>query len=130
MLKRQRNLAVDCTCDMIELSEEENNFSEISSESEEEIVSLDSVAGTSVTTSTAISELQSESSESDKSDSESDVADVNCYTSGKTDWVQNGRRRDRFPRKYDAGSKGELRNKTNPLDIYEYFFSDDICEHI
>jgi hypothetical protein len=34
MLKRQRNLAVDCIRDMIELSEEENKFSEINSESE------------------------------------------------------------------------------------------------
>jgi hypothetical protein len=75
-----------------------------------------------MTTSTAIRELQSESSESDKSDSESDVADVNRYTSGKTDWVQNGRRRDRFSRKYNAGSKGELRNKMNPLYIYIYIY--------
>jgi hypothetical protein len=33
----------------LKLSEEDNNFSDISSESEEEIVSLGSVAGTSVT---------------------------------------------------------------------------------
>jgi hypothetical protein len=90
------NLAFDSIHDMIELSEEENNFSEISSESKEEIVYLGSVAGASVTTTTAICELQSESSKSDKNDSESDVADVNCYISGKIGWFQNERRQDRF----------------------------------
>jgi hypothetical protein len=45
MLKRHMNLAVDSIRDMTELSEEENNYSEISSESEEEIVSSGSVAG-------------------------------------------------------------------------------------
>jgi hypothetical protein len=39
---------------MIELSEEEQNSSEISPEGEEEIVSLSNVAGTKVTTITAI----------------------------------------------------------------------------
>jgi hypothetical protein len=39
-------LAVYSVRDMIKLSEEENNYIEISSESVEEIVSLGSVAGT------------------------------------------------------------------------------------
>jgi sulfopyruvate decarboxylase TPP-binding subunit len=52
MSKRHLNFVTDIIPDMIELSEEEHNFSEISSEREEEIVSLGSVAGTSMTTST------------------------------------------------------------------------------
>jgi hypothetical protein len=75
---------------MTEMNVEEQNFSEISSESKEEIVSLGSVAGTTVTTSTAIyedTELQSESSGSEQSDSVHDVEDENCYVSGKTEWI-------------------------------------------
>jgi hypothetical protein len=49
-------------------------------------------------------ELQSESSESEQSDSEHDVVDKNCYVSGMTEWVPNGRKMVRFPEKYDAGS--------------------------
>jgi hypothetical protein len=39
MLKRHLNFVTDTIPDMTELSEEEHNFSEISSESEEEIIS-------------------------------------------------------------------------------------------
>jgi hypothetical protein len=35
---------------------------------------------------------------------------------------QNGRKRDKFSGKYEAGSSGEMQNKRNPPDIYEYFF--------
>jgi hypothetical protein len=56
MSKRHLDLPIDSMRYMTELSEEEQNFSEICSESEEETVSLGSVAGTSVTTSTAIYE--------------------------------------------------------------------------
>jgi hypothetical protein len=92
--KRHLNLLIDTTHDMIDLSEEGQNFSEIISTSEEEIVSLGIVAGTSVTTaSTAIyddTELQSESSESEQSNSMHDVKDENCCVCGKADWIQNG----------------------------------------
>jgi hypothetical protein len=99
---------------MIEMSEEEQNFSYIISANQEEIVSLGSVAGTSVTTesaSTAIyddTELHSESSGSEQSDSVRDVEDKNCRVSRKTDWIQSGRKRDRFSEKYDTSSKGEF----------------------
>jgi hypothetical protein len=97
---------------MIDLSEDEHNFSEIISASEEEILSLGSAAGTSVTAaSTAIyndTDLQSESGGSEQSDSMRDVEDENYCVSGKTDCIRNGRKRDRFSEKYDVGSKGEL----------------------
>jgi hypothetical protein len=50
-----------------------------------------------------------------------DAKDENCCVPRKTDWIRNGRKRDRFSEKYDTGSKGKLQNKRNPLDIYEYF---------
>jgi hypothetical protein len=49
MSQRYLNLITGTTCDMIKISEEENNFSEISSEREEGILSSGSVADASVT---------------------------------------------------------------------------------
>jgi hypothetical protein len=96
------------------LSEEENNYSEISSESEEEIVSSGSVAGQ-----VWLQVLQYMSCKVNQAEV---IKVILSLMSGKTDWVQNGRRRDRFSRKYDAGSKGELQNKINPLDTYIYIY--------
>jgi hypothetical protein len=89
MMKTNLNLLTDTICEMIELSEEEQNFSEVSSESEEETVSLGSAAGTSLTTSTSIYDtgLQSELSGSEQSDSVRYVEDENYYVFGKTDWI-------------------------------------------
>jgi hypothetical protein len=97
------------------VSEEEQNFSEIISASEEEIVSLGSVAGTSVTpASTAIyndTDLQTESGGSEQSDSMRDVEDENCCVSGKTDWIQNGRKRDRFSENMMSISRGSCKTR-------------------
>jgi hypothetical protein len=105
---------------MIDLSEEEQNCSEIIS------------VGTSVTTAnTAIyddTELQSESSGSELSDSV--ILRMTACVSGKIAWIRNGRKIDRFSEKYYATSEGELRNNRNSPDIYEYFLNDEICEHI
>jgi hypothetical protein len=59
-----------------------------------------------------------------------DIEDENlCFWQNSLDskWKKKGQI---FRRKYCAVSKGELQNKRNPLDIYEYFLNDDICEHI
>jgi hypothetical protein len=64
MSKRHLNLLIDTLHDMIDLSEEKQNFREIISTGEEEIVSFGNIARTSVTTAnTAVyddRELQSE----------------------------------------------------------------------
>jgi hypothetical protein len=44
------------------------------------------------------------------------------------EWVVNGRKRKRFPAKYDTGIKGELKNMMNPEEVYEHFLDDRICE--
>jgi hypothetical protein len=44
------------------------------------------------------------------------------------EWVLNGHRRYTFPAKYDAGIKGELKDKKNPKEIYKHFLDDKICE--
>jgi hypothetical protein len=82
MAERSFNLESDVTRNLIELSEEEKDFSEISSGSDEENVFLGNIAGTSGsvrTTTGGACDLQSEySSASDRSNSESDnsVGDV------------------------------------------------------
>jgi hypothetical protein len=59
-----------------------------------------------------------------------DIEDENlCVWKNSLDlkWKKKGQI---FRKKDYASSKGELQNKRNPLDIYEYFLSNDICEHI
>jgi hypothetical protein len=46
------------------------------------------------------------------------------------EWVINGHKRNRFPRKNDAGVKWELKDKRNPEEMYEHFLGDKTCELI
>jgi hypothetical protein len=48
------------------------------------------------------------------------VGDVGC---NNAEWVVNGHKRDRLPPKYDAGIKGELKDKKNPEEIYKQTLS-------
>jgi hypothetical protein len=110
MAKRSLNLSSDAMHDLIEPSEEEKDFSEISSGSDEETVLLGNIAGTSGSVRIATGgacDLQSEySSASDFSDSESDSAVDNAVYRNNAERVINGHKGNRFTPKYDAGIKG------------------------
>jgi hypothetical protein len=66
--------------------------------------------------------------QNNQSDSKSD-SHAKDVSYNQEDWATDGHKRNRFPLKYDARIKGELKHKKNPDEIYERF-DDNIRELI
>jgi hypothetical protein len=67
-------------------------------------------------------DLQSKSSSvSDRSDTKSDNTVDDVGYCNNAEWVINGHKRNRFPTKYDAGVKEELKDKKKPDKITNTF---------
>jgi hypothetical protein len=134
MAKRSLDLQSDIICNLIELSGEDTDFSEINSESDEETVLSGNIAGTSGSVRTATGgahHFQSKSSSaSDQSDLESDNTVDDVGYCNNVEWIVNGHKRNKFPVKHDAGIKGELKDKKSPDEIYKHFLDDKICKQI
>ncbi|KAG8239617.1 hypothetical protein J437_LFUL018361 [Ladona fulva] len=101
--------------------EEEDDF-----EPEEDIAGPSGVRRTE----RQVQELQEESSSYVSTDEEGCIGDVELLESDPSEWVDFSEERARFPAKYVAGCKGTLISKTDPLEIFEHFFDDEICDEI
>jgi hypothetical protein len=70
------------------------------------------------------------SSASDQNDSESDNTVDDVGYCNNAEWVVTRHKRNIFPAKYNAGRKGELKDKKTPEEIYKHFLhKQDMSAH-
>ena len=127
--------------ELLEFSEEEQNISEFSSDDDVNISvgELPGSSGVGEKNSVAFPPVyRGDSSSGDydsNEDSDVDDDDENIVVPAPaathtTSWSPNGQKRVRFPPKFQSGIKGDFLESITPIQIFENFFSDDICQFI